>query len=113
MSQITTHVLDTGCGKPAKGVPINLYRQLEGDWELLAGGVTNEDGRIVGLLEDGRVLEAGVYRMNFVTKCYFAAIEQQGFYPFVDVVFELGDGGEHYHIPLLLSAYGYSTYRGS
>jgi 5-hydroxyisourate hydrolase len=113
MSQITTHVLDTTRGKPAAGVPISLFSQSEGRWTLLAQGVTNQDGRIAGLLDDSVKLSEGVYRMHFETNAYFDAMEEKGFYPFVDVVFELDAGGTHYHIPLLLSAYGYSTYRGS
>lgn len=113
MSQITTHVLDTGCGQPAAKVPIVLYQQTADGWLQLGSGVTNDDGRIAGLLADTVKLAAGVYRMHFDTKSYFASIEQVGFYPFVDVVFELDGSGDHYHIPLLLSAFGYSTYRGS
>ena len=113
MSQITTHVLDTTRGKPAAGVPISLYSQREDYWELIAKGVTNQDGRIAGLLEDSVKLSEGLYRMHFETKVYFDAMEEKGFYPFVEVVFELDGNGAHYHIPLLLSAYGYSTYRGS
>lgn len=113
MSQITTHVLDTTRGKPAANVPICLYH-LDGDkWAVLACGVTNSDGRIADLLCDSVTLAQGTYRMHFDTKSYFSALGEQGFYPFVDVVFELSAGGEHYHIPLLLSAFGYSTYRGS
>ena len=113
MSQITTHILDTTRGLPAQDVPITLFAQTEKGWEELASGRTNDDGRIAGLLAQDRVLPAGVYRMHFDTKSYFDANNEKGFYPYVDIVFELGDGGEHYHIPLLLTAFGYSTYRGS
>ena len=91
-----------------------LYR-LDGDnaWTLLAAGDTNDDGRVAGLLPDGEVLPAGTYRMHFATSAYFEALGQDVFYPWADVVFNLGAGGDHYHIPLLLSPYGYSTYRGS
>ena len=121
MSQITTHVLDTTRGKPAQGLPITLSAQTNEGWQELASGVTNADGRIVGLLADDVVLAAGIYRMHFATKPYFEANNELGFYPFVDIVFEL-DGSfhdssdnskSHYHIPLLLTAFGYSTYRGS
>lgn len=113
MSQITTHVLDTTRGKPAPNLSITLYAQQDNDWQELATGVTNGDGRIAGLLADDLVLAAGVYRMHFATKDYFKANNEQGFYPYVDIVFELDGSNNHYHIPLLLTAFGYSTYRGS
>lgn len=113
MSQITTHVLDTTRGKPAQNLSITLFVQTNDDWQELAAGVTNADGRISGLLADNIVLTAGVYRMNFATKSYFEANNEQGFYPYVDIVFELDGSNSHYHIPLLLTAFGYSTYRGS
>lgn len=125
MSQITTHVLDTTRGLPAQNLPITLFAQsnkqsniqgnIQGNdgWQELATGVTNGDGRIVGLLTDDLVLAAGVYRMHFATKAYFDANNEQGFYPYVDIVFELDGSNNHYHIPLLLTAFGYSTYRGS
>lgn len=113
MSQITTHILDTTRGLPAQNVPINLYAQKGNDWEELGGGVTNCDGRLPGLLADNVKLPAGIYRMHFATSAYFEANKEEGFYPYVDIVFELDAKGDHYHIPLLLTAFGYSTYRGS
>ncbi len=113
MSQITTHVLDTTRGLPAQNLPISLFVQTPQGWDELASGVTNTDGRIAGLLADNVVLPAGVYRMHFATKAYFEANNEQGFYPYVDIVFELDGSASHYHIPLLLTAFGYSTYRGS
>lgn len=113
MSQITTHVLDTTRGKPASKLPIDLYRRNQNGWDKIAGGVTNTDGRIVGLLSDNTKLSAGIYRMHFDTSEYFKSNNEVGFYPYVDIVFELDASGSHYHIPLLLSAFGYSTYRGS
>ncbi|MCF6193016.1 MAG: hydroxyisourate hydrolase [Kangiellaceae bacterium] len=113
MSQITTHVLDTSRGKPAAGINIELFEQTNNQWHSLAKGITNTDGRIAGLLAEDIVLDAGIYRMNFSTADYFNANSEQGFYPYVDIVFELEGDGSHYHIPLLLSAFGYSTYRGS
>lgn len=113
MSQITTHVLDTAKGKPAEGVPIALQRPIgDGDWQDLASGITNVDGRIPDLLTPDVVLEPGIYRMLFDTGSYFDAQQIKGFYPVVPVIFELDDT-EHYHIPLLLNPFGYSTYRGS
>ncbi|GAA5143988.1 hydroxyisourate hydrolase [Thalassotalea piscium] len=117
MSQITTHVLDTTRGKPAKSLPITLFAQTANGWLEIASGVTNEDGRIANLLDKERVLDAGIYRMHFQTATYYENNNETGFYPYVDIVFELDsashDRNSHYHIPLLLTAFGYSTYRGS
>lgn len=113
MSQITTHILDTARGCPAAGVSLALYRLDDEVWSLLAAGETNSDGRVPGLLDDDQVLEAGTYRMHFATAPYFEGLDLGVFYPWVDVVFKLPKGGDHYHIPLLLSPFGYSTYRGS
>lgn len=113
MSQITTHVLDTTRGLPAENLAISLFAQTTEGWHKLASGVTNADGRIVGLLAVEVVLAAGVYRMHFATKAYFNANNETGFYPYVDIVFELDGSTSHFHIPLLLTAFGYSTYRGS
>ena len=110
MSPITTHVLDTAAGRPAVGVPITLELQEGSDWKKIGGGMTNEDGRLPGLLPDGHTLAAGTYRMTFDTGRY---LKGGGFYPFVPIVFRSQDPDQHYHVPLLLSPYGYSTYRGS
>ncbi len=113
MSQITTHVLDITRGLPAQELPITLFAQTGDVWQELASGITDSDGRIADLLADDVVLDTGVYRMHFETKYYFNANNEKGFYPFVDIVFELDSTNSHYHIPLLLTAFGYSTYRGS
>lgn len=114
MSPITTHVLDTAQGKPAHGVPVLLQYHLgSGEWEDKAYGVTNLDGRIPDLLSPQTRLEKGTYRLTFSTGDYFKSQTQTGFYPYVPVIFELEDPAQHYHVPLLLSPYGYSTYRGS
>ncbi|WP_439106932.1 hydroxyisourate hydrolase [Congregibacter sp.] len=113
MSQITTHILDTARGQPAAAVPLALYQLQEGQWVEIAAGVTNDDGRVPGLLDADAKFPAGTYRMHFSTAEYYSALEIAVFYPYVDVVFNLDDGGDHYHIPLLLSPFGYSTYRGS
>ena len=112
MSPITTHVLDTSLGKPASGVPISLEREIKGQWKPLGQGITNSDGRLADILPEGP-LEAGTYRMTFDTGAYFHARKTETFYPVVKVEFEIRDPSKHYHIPLLLSPYGYSTYRGS
>lgn len=113
MSQITTHILDTARGCPAEGVTIRLYAAINDGWKELASGVTNGDGRVPNLLEDGKVLPAGIYRTHFEVSGYFRNRGHKHFYPYVDVAFNIDGDGQHYHIPLLLSPYGYSTYRGS
>lgn len=105
---VTTHVLDTARGKPAAGVAV----RLEGpDGGLLAEAVTDEDGRVGGLGPDE--LPPGSYRLVFQTGAYFASGAQQSFYPQVSVDFEIAEPGAHYHVPLLVSPYGFTTYRGS
>jgi 5-hydroxyisourate hydrolase len=114
MSAITTHVLDISRGAPARGVPIMLELEAEaGGWLLLGKGTTDADGRLRDLLPDGEPLSIGTYRLTFDTETYFRAHNVEGFYPFVQVVFSILDTDSHYHVPLLLSPYGYSTYRGS
>jgi 5-hydroxyisourate hydrolase len=114
MSEITTHVLDICRGAPAKGVPVALELETDdGDWRLLGKGTTDVDGRLRDLLPAGKPLAIGTYRLTFDTETYFRAHNVEGFYPFVLVVFSILDTDEHYHVPLLLSPYGYSTYRGS
>ena len=113
-SPITTHVLDTMRGSPAQGIPVVLEIQSETkEWKELARGVTNSDGRIGDLLPEDEKLVAGIYRLTFQTGTYFEAVGVKGFYPQVQVVFELREPITHCHIPLLLSPFGYSTYRGS
>ncbi len=115
MSTISTHVLDTARGVPAAGVPITLEREAEGGdgWSRVAFGVTNEDGRVRDFLPAGAQLSPGRWRMTFETDAYFEALGVSGFYPVVRVEFVIRASSEHYHVPLLLSPYGYSTYRGS
>lgn len=114
MSTISTHVLDTASGRPAEGLPLTLEEHTSDGWRRIGGGVTNDDGRVRDLLEPDRDgLVEGVYRMTFDTGAYFERHDLQGFYPVVRVVFEVQAPDEHYHVPLLLSPYGYSTYRGS
>ncbi|MDQ7048429.1 MAG: hydroxyisourate hydrolase [Enterobacterales bacterium] len=113
MSQITTHVLDTSRGLPAAGIDIELFEKTTEGWQSLTQGTTNQDGRVSIFLADEVILNAGTYRMHFATKSYLKQHCDKVFYPYVDVVFELAGDGAHYHIPLLLSPFGYSTYRGS
>ncbi|MEP1093762.1 MAG: hydroxyisourate hydrolase [Cyclobacteriaceae bacterium] len=112
MSQITTHVLDTAKGLPAEGIRISLQKPVDNDWENIASGNTNSDGRVANFLPTDQVIQPGVYRILFETGAYFEKEGVAGFYPEVPVIFEIKDT-EHYHIPLLLSPFGYSTYRGS
>lgn len=112
MSQLTTHILDTGLGKPAAGVQIVLYQQQNIEWGQIAKGVTNQDGRVANLLAKDFVLPYGNYKLKFETKEYFDRQLLETFYPYIEIIFEIEDI-EHYHIPLLLNAFGYSTYRGS
>jgi 5-hydroxyisourate hydrolase len=105
MSKITTHILDISRGNPVAGVEIILYRQTADTWQEIARGRTNPDGRI----SEGWTADTGTYKLRFETKTYQGAA---AFYPFIEVPFEV-TANPHYHIPLLLSPYGYSTYRGS
>lgn len=110
-SHVTTHVLDTSTGIPAKGVSIILQDKASG-YRTFAQGITNSDGRIPDLIGQGRMLSPGRYKMVFDTGKYYADRSERTFYPVVPVFFEIFDES-HYHIPLLLSPYGYTTYRGS
>jgi 5-hydroxyisourate hydrolase len=112
MSQLTTHILDTSLGRPAANVLIVLYQQDGADWREIAEGVTNKDGRIGNLLPNETILPKGIYKIYFDTKAYFETHAVAAFYPFVEIVFEI-NSAEHYHVPLLLNPFGYSTYRGS
>jgi 5-hydroxyisourate hydrolase len=113
MSAITTHVLDTSKGRPAAGVRVTLEMKTDGGWTRLGAGATDGDGRLRTLLAAGSPLAAGTYRLTFETAAYFAAQGVTAFYPEVQVQFAVQEGGGHFHVPLLLSPYGYSTYRGS
>jgi 5-hydroxyisourate hydrolase len=111
VSGITTHVLDTSRGCPAAGVPVVLERAVDSGWEPTGRGTTDADGRVGDLLASPP--ESGRYRLSFDTGAYFRTIGEAGFYPEVSVTFVVEQGEEHYHVPLLLSPFGYSTYRGS
>lgn len=114
MSRISTHVLDTARGKPAAGVPVRLDRQdSSGQWSAVGSGQTDQDGRCAQLLAEGELLREGLFRLTFETAIYFAACGVQGLYPVVQVTFQVCSGETQFHIPLLLSPNGYTTYRGS
>jgi 5-hydroxyisourate hydrolase len=112
MSGITTHVLDVARGRPAAGLRVAVDLQEGDGWTPVGGGTTDADGRVPGLVAGG-ALRPGVHRVTFFTGDWFAAERLAGFYPLVTVVCEIRDPAAHYHVPLLLSPYGYSTYRGS
>lgn len=113
MSAITTHVLDTALGCPASGVPITLELQSGDAWTPLGRGSTDADGRLRTLLPADQRPTAGTYRISFDTAYYFAATGVTGFFPSVQITFVVADPAQHYHVPLLLSPFSYSTYRGS
>lgn len=114
MSAITTHVLDTSRGRPAAGVHVTLEaRDPDGAWAELGRGFTDADGRLKDLLTPEHKLSKGTYRLTFDTAVYFAAQGTRGFYTEVVISFVVAETGAHYHVPLLLSPYGYTTYRGS
>ena len=114
MSAITTHVLDTAKGRPAAGVPVVLEQRTgDGQWTRIGKGATDADGRLRTLLPDGAPLAVGVYRLVFDTRRYFDAQSTRTLYPSIVIVFETATGESHYHVPLLLSPNGYTTYRGT
>ena len=113
MSQITTHILDTSLGKPAAGVRLFLYQQTDTDWIELGAGTTDNDGRVSDLLKTGTVLPAGEFKLIFDIGAYYRDQNTPSFYPRVEILFTIEGDGQHYHVPLLLNPYGYSTYRGS
>ncbi len=112
MSPITTHVLDIASGRPAAGVAVTLRRAEGTGWSEVGGGVTDGEGRVTNLVASPTVPE-GRYRLVFATGAYFAARRVATFFPEVTVDFVVSDAAAHYHVPLLLGPYGYSTYRGS
>ena len=109
---LSTHILDTALGRPAAGVSLLLSELLDDEWQDIGRGETDADGRCKTLLGD-RALEAGTFSIRFETGDYYHAQSLKGLYPFVEIVFTVTDPAQHYHIPLLLTANGYTTYRGS
>lgn len=111
MSAVTTHVLDAALGRPAAAVPVRLERRDGTSSTVIGAGATDDDGRARDLAPDH--LQPGTYRLVFDTAAYHAASGQPSFYPEVSVTFILSDPQQHLHVPLLLSPFAYSTYRGS
>ena len=112
MSGITTHILDVARGRPAAGVAVSLARRSGDGWAELAATRSDTNGRVANLLPGDLKSPAGTYRLRFDTGAYFAALGVSPFHPFVEIVFEIRDA-EQYHVPLLVSPFGYTTYRGS
>jgi 5-hydroxyisourate hydrolase len=114
MSAITTHILDISSGTPAAGVPVTLEKKTHSSgWQPIAEGVTDFDGRANDLMAPTDEFVPGHYRLLFDTAAYFATREIECFFPHVTVSFVIRDAMRHYHVPLLLSPFGYSAYRGS
>ncbi len=110
-SHVTTHVLDTATGRPATGVPVRLLALIDGAWSELAAARTDADGRLKDLGPE--VLDSGTYRLQFSTAEYFAATNTPSFFPEVVLTFTVDRHEPHYHVPLLLSPFSFSSYRGS
>lgn len=112
VSQLTTHVLDTSVGMPGENILVQLNSSIDGSWNCSAIGVTNADGRVSDLLPQGVVLSPGNYQLVFDSAGYYENRKTSTFYPKVEIQFTI-TGPQHYHVPLLLNPFGYSTYRGS
>jgi len=114
MNGISTHVLDTARGAPARDLGVRLERtDTSGQWRMLGSARTGNDGRCSQLLAEGQALLPGIYRLSFDTGTYYATAGVESLYPIVQVTFSVAEAESHFHIPLLLSPYGYTTYRGS
>jgi 5-hydroxyisourate hydrolase len=112
MKSVSTHVLDIARGRPAEGVPVTLERKDGDRFVQQKRAETDADGRVKDLVPEGQLV-AATYRITFDTGAYFARLGTEGFYPEASIQFVVRDASAHYHVPLLLSPYGYSTYRGS
>jgi 5-hydroxyisourate hydrolase len=110
---LSTHILDTALGRPAAGVPIALAYMANGTWSLINDAITDTDGRCKNLLPPTLALRPGMYRIHFETAAYYKRNTIEGLYPYIEIAFTVSDSDQHYHIPLLLTANGYTTYRGS
>ena len=114
MSAITTHILDTATGKPGAGIPVVLERRSHNaGWQKIADGTTDGDGRVNDLLSPDNIFSEGHYRLSFELGPYFLLQGVECFFPQVNISFVVKDASQHYHVPLLMSPFGYSTYRGS
>jgi len=113
MKRISTHILDTSSGEPAAAVVVRLERCDASGWKRLSSVATDSDGRCTQLLPETESLSEGTYRLIFDTAAYFAARGVPSLYPYVEIAFRVGKADSHFHIPLLVSPHGYTTYRGS
>ncbi|KAK0150066.1 5-hydroxyisourate hydrolase [Merluccius polli] len=113
-SPLTTHVLNTAVGVPGSNMTVLLYQQDTSTavWRLITTGVTNADGRCPGLISR-ELFTSGVYKLHFDTAAYWGSLGEDSFYPYVEIVFTISNPADHFHVPLLLSRFSYSTYRGS
>jgi 5-hydroxyisourate hydrolase len=112
MSAITTHVLDTSLGRPGAGIRVELHRKSGEEWKLVGLGHTDANGRCGDLTREEKPVP-GTYRLMFDAAEYFRSLNTKTFYSVIPVIFEVSDPNQHYHVPLLISPFGYSTYRGS
>uniref|UniRef100_A0A8C6WGP4 5-hydroxyisourate hydrolase n=1 Tax=Neogobius melanostomus TaxID=47308 RepID=A0A8C6WGP4_9GOBI len=114
VSPLSTHVLNISLGVPGSNMALSLHRQdpSSDTWSLVTNGITNHDGRCPGLITKDKFI-AGVYKLRYETQQYWESIGETSFYPYVEIVFTIRDPGQKYHIPLLMSRFSYSTYRGS
>lgn len=110
---ISTHILDTTLGRPAAAVPVTLAYMTNGLWAPLNEAITDSNGRCPDLLPPTQAMQPGLYRIHFKTATYYQQNQLEGLYPYIEIVFTVSEGQQHYHIPLLLTANGYTTYRGS
>jgi 5-hydroxyisourate hydrolase len=117
MTRLTTHVLDTAHGKPGRGIDVYLYQIVDNIRTLLTSRITNQDGRCDGPLLEGDAFQAGIYELDFHVGSYFKGMDlnlpQPNFLDVVTLRFGIADPGQHYHVPLVVSPWSYSTYRGS
>lgn len=111
--QLSSHILDINRGQPATGVKISLSKLQDNQtWQLIEEKLTDENGRVKDFLKEGSKNHRGIYKLTYHIAPYFESLSQPTFYPFIEVVFEIKDD-KHYHVPITLSPYGYSTYRGN
>jgi 5-hydroxyisourate hydrolase len=114
MTQVSTHVLDLTLGRPARDVAVRLEkRESDTNWRLLASARTDQNGRCAQLMPENDALTPGIYRLVFDTESYFGSRKLETLYPSVEITFYVREGEQHFHLPLLLSPHGYSTYRGT
>lgn len=110
---LSVHILDLQTGTPTAGVTVTLEQKTGNDWRQLASGVTNAQGRIAEMYPADKAMEQGDYRIVFKTGEHYARLKQETFFPEIPVQFHVEKTDQHYHIPLLLSPFGFSTYRGN